>query len=166
VFTLRPTVRLAKRLGIPVQSEPFGPTTTLGDWYANVIPLHPSHVVLCVSEVSLLPVVLRGQRVRHTMLSEFPNGVADILRAIGVDGIDISNELEEMRRFIVGKPTSRSVLSSMNDLAWGLECRLKAVPGIPFSELALELAATPCGPLKYASPIEATRALFRGRVAS
>jgi hypothetical protein len=166
VFTFRPTARLAKRLGIPSQPDHLRPTTTLGDWYANVIHLRPRHVVLCISETSLLPVVLSGQGLRKTMLSDFRTGVSGVLAAIGVDTFDISTELEEMRRFIVGKPLSRSVLGSMNDLAWGLECRLEADPEISLKDLALELAETPCGPLKYASPIEATRALFSGKTAS
>ena len=166
MFTLRPTARLTKRLGIPAQQEQYRPTTALGDWYANVLHLRPRHLVLCVSGASLLPVVLNGQGLRETMLTDFRTGVTDILAAIGIDHFDISTELEEMRRFIVGKPLSRSVLGSMNDLAWGLECRLEANPGIPLKELALELADTPCGPLKYDSPIEATRALFSGKTAS
>ena len=166
MFTLRPTARLAKRLGIPAQAEQYRPTTALGDWYANVIHLRPRHVVLCVSETSLLPVVLSGQGLRKTMLTDFRAGVIDVLVAIGVDAFDISRELEEMRRFIIGKPFSRSVVGSMNDLAWGLECRLEADPGISFRELALKLAETPCGPLKYDSPIKVTRALFSGKTAS
>jgi hypothetical protein len=100
------------------------------------------------------------------MLTDFRTGIAGILAAIGVDDFDIAAELEEMRRFIVGKPLSRSVLGSMNDLAWGLECRLEAEPRIPLKDLALQLAGTPCRPLKYDSPIEATRALFSGKTAS
>jgi hypothetical protein len=100
------------------------------------------------------------------MLTDFRTGIIEILTAIGVDDFDISAELEEMRRFIVGKPLRRSVLGSMNDLAWGLECRLEADPRIPLKQLALELANTRCGPLKYDSPIEATGALFSGKTAS
>jgi hypothetical protein len=117
--------------------------------------------VLCVSERSLLPVVVTGRDIRKTLLSNFRTAVAEVLAAIGVDPAQAHSELEAMRRFVVGKPVSRSVLGSMNDLAWGLECRLEADPVVSFVDLALQLGETPCSPLGYSSPTEVTRRMLQ-----
>ena len=56
MVTLRCTQKLLRRL--EVTDKPAAPTPVLGDWYANILFSRPHQLVLCVSERSLLPVVL------------------------------------------------------------------------------------------------------------
>jgi hypothetical protein len=105
-------------------------------------------------------VVVAGRDLRGTLLNNFRAGVRNMLAAIGVDNAQAHAELEAMRRFVVGKAVNRSVLGSMNDLAWGLECSLEREPSASFTDLALELGETPCSPLGYSSPIEVTRRML------
>ena len=58
MITLRCTQRLLKRLKANPRTEPDAPSAKLGDWYAQVTALHRRHVVLAVSERTLLPVLL------------------------------------------------------------------------------------------------------------
>lgn len=50
-----------RRLCVTEESEVSPPTTALGDWYANILFLRPQQLVLCVSERTLLPVVISGK---------------------------------------------------------------------------------------------------------
>ena len=61
MVSLRCTAKLLERLGISKPGEPPEPTAALGDWCANIIFTPQGHYVLCVSERSLLPVMLSAR---------------------------------------------------------------------------------------------------------
>jgi hypothetical protein len=56
LFTLRCTKKLLTRLKVKPDPRPPPSTTKLGDWYADVLNLGRERLVLCVSELTLLPV--------------------------------------------------------------------------------------------------------------
>jgi hypothetical protein len=160
VFTFRPTARLAKRLGVRSALQDQPATTRLGDWYGNLI-YHGSHqMILCTSDKSLLTVVLPARDAKRSLVAALPASLGPLLRAIGVPAVRIQRELDAMRESAMGKPLSRSVLGSMNDLPYGLLYRLDDDPGTPFEEVALDLAETLCSPLGYDSPRETARRLL------
>jgi len=135
-------------------------TTRLGDWYANLLYHGRRQLILCTSDRSLLSVVLPARDAKRSLPSDLPAGVGDLLRAIEIPDKRIQQELEAMQEAAVGKPLSRSVLGSMNDLASGLLYRLDDDPDEPFEQVALDLAETPCSPLGYDSPRETARRLL------
>lgn len=58
MFNPRCTNSLLKRLKLKSNPDPCPPTTRLGDWYANIIYARPKRLVLCVSERTLLPLLV------------------------------------------------------------------------------------------------------------
>jgi hypothetical protein len=160
VFRYRPTAKLAKRLGTQPAYQQHPTTTRLGDWYGNLLRFGHHQMILCTSDKSLLSVVLPAKDAKRSLAVSLPMAVASLLRAIGVRDLRIQSELDAMREAVIGKPLSRSVLGSMNDLAFGIMCRLDDDPGAPFLDLALELAETRCSPLGYDSPLTTARQLL------
>lgn len=157
MFTLRATSKLLKRMKATPDASPPPPTGLLGDWYANVHLLRPAHLVLAVSERTLLPVVVPAREMR-----DLPERIAlaagDVLRAIGVSEEQVIRELRHMCEWNVAKTNNRSVLGTMNDFAWMMEAGDGETTTL--LERALLLARCPCGPLEMDSPREATVALF------
>ena len=86
--------------------------------------------------------------------------VGRLLLGIDIPESKVAGELTEMREFSVARTDNRTVLGSMNDLAFQVEVRLEARPATSFDELALELSDVPCGPLSYAYPAEVARRLL------
>ena len=159
MFTLRCTQKLLRR-GL---SESEGPeqqaTTMLGDWYANIIFSKPQQVVLCISERTLLPVIVpvKGIQSLSTRVSQ---AVFEVLLALGVAPEAVQKERSNMERCRIGRTASKRVLGSLNDLLFQLEYGLHDHPERSPLEHALWLAETPCKPIEYASPDRATQALF------
>ena len=57
-----------------------------------------------------------------------------------------------MTKVAIGATASRSVLGSLNDLAFLSRAVIDEQPEIDLTMLAMEVAETPCAPLKYESP--------------
>ena len=160
MYTLRCTKRALDRFRLrPHEGEPQESDTVLGDWYANLLNVGRKRWVFCLSERSLLPVVVPARR------DEFPAGlpaaVADTLTQLGVDENARAGELDEMTRHSIGRTRSRTVLGVMTDLALAAEIGLR--DGMNPVELSLWLAHTPIKPIGYGSPDEATLELFAAR---
>jgi hypothetical protein len=81
VFTLRATRKLLTTIKAKPAKEPPASTTVLGDWYANVTN---DGIILCVSEKTLLPVVLPREAIRAITV-ELPRALATVLDKLGVD---------------------------------------------------------------------------------
>lgn len=61
VFTFRCTQKLLDRLHVTPTLAPDPSDSVLGDWYANLIRVGRTQLVLAVSERTLLPVVLEAK---------------------------------------------------------------------------------------------------------
>jgi hypothetical protein len=159
VFTLRCTSRLTKRLGAPLSTSRMAPTPRLGDWYANLIHVGRLQLVLCVSDRTLLPVVLPAGPIA-TLIPRLRVGVAQVLGACGIAKEEIAREDAAMENVAYGKTENRQVIGIMVDFAKALEFYVDDRPS-PL-ELSLRLARTPCSPLykTTVSPDRATVALF------
>jgi hypothetical protein len=66
----------------PGESPPSS-TGRLGDWYASLLVVHSAHLVLCLSERTLLPVIVPAKDIA-TLPTRLPLAVGEILQAIGV----------------------------------------------------------------------------------
>jgi len=157
MFSIRCTQKLLRRLD---QSEQWtGPTTVLGDWYANVLFSRPHQLVLCVSERSLLPVVLLAKE-PNTLTPRLSVAVGEVLQRLGVAPALIEREQIAMRDFAYGRTQNRRVRGSLNELMFKLSWYLRDRPAKSLLEHSLHLAETPCSPIGYSSPDRVTVELF------
>jgi len=157
VFTLRCTAKVLTRLKVSPAAVPLEPSTRLGDWYANLLFTRPAHLVLCVSERTLLPVLVPAREL-ETLPSRLRRLACEALEAIGVPDHAVHLEESAMADVAIGRTASRRVLGSMNDFAWMADGYLDGRTSL--LDVSLRLAETPCGPLEMNSPRRATLALF------
>jgi hypothetical protein len=155
MVTLHCTRKLRKKLGSRRFEEAGTPTTTLGDWYGNLIVVHRNPLILFASENSRLPVLLPA--------ADFPNiedqfraAVVDLLQWLGVSQEAIRREQAAMMEIAYAPARNRSVLGTMTDLYLGLEWILYRDPGRTLTEYALNLSKTPCAPMDYDNPRDKT----------
>lgn len=159
MHTLRCTQKLL-RSGVRETAEPLGPTTSvLGDWYANVLFSRPQRLVVCVSEVTLLPVVLPASPA-VTLAGRLPQALAEVLQRIGVAPDAIRTEIGQMSPAAVGRTANRRVLGTLNQFLFQLEVgtRFPEDRNRSTLELSLWLAGTPCSALDGTFPDRVTRA--------
>jgi len=155
MFTLRCTARLRKRLGTTEETTSAQPSTQLGDWYAHLLFTRPQ-LVLCVSERTLLPVVIAA-REGSLLVPRLREAAAQMLRALGVGEAAVAAGRDAMMDAVIGKTMSRQVLGSMNDFVRMLDSYRGAGTLL---DVSLRLAETPCGPVRMNSPQEETIRVF------
>jgi hypothetical protein len=137
------------------------PDTVLKNWYAKPFNQGRQRLILCTSECSLLTVIIPAKDLAklHVRLAE---AVARLLIYLDVPTDQVAQERRAMDTMQVSPTASRSVLGTMNDMAWlaarhiseeGAECDL--------DNIALEINQAPCGPIKMDSPDRLSRNLFR-----
>lgn len=159
VFTLRATRRLLTAMNAAPSDEPPPPSTLLGDWYANATN---DSLVICVSERTLLPVVLPREALSAIVL-ELPRALAMVLEELGVDRAAIERERFAMVQSAVSTTANRRVVGFLNEFAFMLEAMRERPPRRSLLQTSLHLAHTPCNAssAKLVSwPDAATRAAF------
>lgn len=160
MVVLRCTTRLLSQLKSPPIAKPPKSTTRLGDWYAHLLILRPARLIICVSERTLLPVIIPAKEI-----SKFPErltaAVGDALRQMGIADQLVDSELEQMTSPVLSKTESRRVLGSLNDFVRLMEAFVGS--GMPLSEISKQLSQAPCSPLGMESPDRATPLLFKGQ---
>lgn len=161
MMTLRCTRRLAARLTLTPGADSLEATNHLGDWYANALNIGHKRLVLCVSERSLLSVVLPARDLRQ-LTSRLPDAVRSLLGRLGVPGDIAEAEVASMLPISLGLTRNRSVVGSMVDL--GREAAFLVAPKIPRPPIAdaeLALAGVPCLQLQpHVFPFRAVSALL------
>ena len=160
MLVLRCTQKLLKKSPGPPSGQSDALVPTLGNWHANLIRLANSPIVLCVNDVSLLPILIPGKNFPH-FVSAFRERLAGRLGRIGLPHDRISVEQAAMEIVQVQPTNNRSVLGSMNDLVRHLKWRM----GTHFdfreaNQLEDMLSEIPMGSLKYEYPIEVAAAAF------
>jgi hypothetical protein len=158
VLVVRLTARLASRLKVKLETAPPSSSTKLGDLYANLVRVGRTQLVLAVSERTLLPVVIEAAPA-SSLVPRLRDGLAEVLRGLGVREEAIREEEAAMETVTFGKTANRQVVGTMVELARMLDVY---VDHRPLLDVALHLAETPCRPLKpgYCFPNEVTRKLF------
>lgn len=162
MFTLRCARKLLARGLAPSADPPPVADALLGDWYATLIYGRPIHLVLAVSQRTLLPVVLPAREAR-TLPRRLPAGALEVLQAIGVDPDAARREVDAMAVATIAKTSDRRVIGSLNELVFQLERSLELGRDRDLLGMALWLAKTPMKLLDYESPDVATRALFHAK---
>jgi hypothetical protein len=159
VTVFRCTARLAKRLRVELASDALPSAGSLGDWYANSLNIGTARYVLCLSSLTLLPVILPSRKAEFP--SRFPHYLGAVLQAIGVAPALIESELQAPGPFTYAKTRDRSLIGSLNDF---IHC------GSAFLEYGespldanLKLTDMPTKVLGYGRPADAARAAIESR---
>ena len=156
MFRLRCTRKLLQR----IKDEPLEgsvPTTTaLGDWYANVIPMPFGELLLFLNERSLLTAAIPGEDVKF-ILPQFRQRLDNLLKRFNVPNRLVIAEIRNMGNVLITKTASRSVLGSMNDVAFNYQAMVEYDETgriQKLGELELKLSSMPHKPLNYGFPID------------
>ena len=160
MFTLECTRKLLARLGLAALDELAEPSTRLGNWCANVIPLGAREVVLLVSMRSLLPVLVPAGPIEAVVVG-LRQALADVLPGIGAPAASVEAELRAMNEVRIGRTSSRQLLGSMTDFVYLAEAHFCSRDLV---EVALKLAESPCNPIGMRSPGVVARELMELRV--
>jgi hypothetical protein len=164
LFTLRCTRKLLRRGLTESPQGEVAATTLLGDWYANVLVTRPQHLVLCISERTLLPVIVPAKGI-GALPTRLVEALSPTLAALSIPPTLAQAECEHMRAHRIGRTASRRVLGSLNELMYLLEHSLHAHPERSLLDHSLWLAQTPCKGVEYNAPDRATQALFMSSAA-
>lgn len=162
MFTFRCTQKLLDRLNAAPVAETVSPSTVLGDWYANLVRVGRTQVVMAVAERTLLPVVVSAKDGR-SLVQRIAEALDPMLASIGVPADDIVAERHAMQYWIIGKTASRSILGSLNDMVFQLQVGLTHFPDRTLLAHLLWLAKTPMKVIEYGAPDRATAAAFATR---
>ena len=164
MYALRCTQKLLQRMGTLAPSDDATSTTVLGDWYANILFSRPRQLVLCVSERTLLPVVVPAKDI-HQLPARLIDSLSAVLSVLGVDAEAIAREHAAMQGVNICRSKSKQVLGSLNQLMFQLESQLHWYPDLTLNEHALRLADTPMKGVEYSAPGRATTAIFQAACA-
>jgi hypothetical protein len=145
VLIVRATRKLLRLMGPPTAPDDDRGTTLLGPWYATVLFWRP-RVVLLVNGVTLLPVLLPLAPAR-TLTGRLAEQISTVLTTLDVPSAIVDQERRHMRTAQFGVTTNRSVVGVMTDFARLAEIHNEDDPSVDLVALAVQLAATPCGPL-------------------
>ena len=159
MLVFRCTQNLLTRLGEKAIEPPARSTTQLGDWYINLVTTRKHRLLLFVSETTCLPVVIKVSEL-VTIVPRFRVALAEQLGALGVGAAAIAQEVDDEGSVAIAKTASRQVLGVMTDVAFQAKWELEEGPPRELLQLSLRLSETPCGPLRYVHPAEATRTLL------
>lgn len=138
MLIVRCTAKLLGRLRALPEPSSAPSTTRLGDWYATILPMRPSHLVLLVSEVSRLTVVLPAREL-PTLARRIPDAIARVLQDLGVDPGTIDEEREAMTDVSFDRTASRSVLGTMNEFVLHLGLMRDAHPAMTEHAMSMKL---------------------------
>jgi hypothetical protein len=155
LFYLHCTQKLLKRLN-PEVVEIGRSTTTLGNWYATVLPWKPQ-IAMLVNERTLVP-ALMPLAPAADLTKRFPGALADILAAHGVPDSFIESEISQMQAIKYARTQNRSIVGIMTQFAYLAEAYRVGDKNNDLIALSLRLAHTPCSPL-YKGPVFPDRAL-------
>ena len=159
MVVFRCTRRLAKRFNLRLTDDVSPPASVLGDWYANLLNVGHSRLVLCLSERSLLPVLLPARK------REFPERFSDylipVLEHLGLPRGIVESEARLSREALLAPTRSRRILGALNDFAANAVFLLRdAVPPCSPFEAALRLSEMPSKPLDFGCPNRVARSLL------
>jgi hypothetical protein len=80
----------------------------LGDWYANILFRKPQLLVICISECTLLPVVVTAKDI-HTLPERLGIAVYEVLIALGVTPQLADQERTQIQSLQFGRTNNKCI---------------------------------------------------------
>lgn len=161
MVVLRCTQKLRQRVPVPVDGTVPISTTVLGEWTCNLVRFGRIQAILCVSHVTLLPVLLPAPQAK-TFPIRLATFLPEVLVGLATPG-QIAQEVAEMTRFSIAPTKNRQVLGSLNDFKRMADWSLVSVDPDHLLAVSRQLAEAPCKPIGYQSPERATASAFAAR---
>jgi len=162
MVTLRLTHKLQKLLEIDLTEQLRSTTSKLGDWYANFVPTYSGDLILFVNEKTLLSVAIPMWESNHLLLL-FRLRVGNLLGMIGIPSKVIDQELQHYNDIQLDKTRNRSVLGSMNDIAFqyqGIAEMAENKTDLSLSNAEYQMSQMPCKPIDYRAPMDVAKELL------
>ena len=164
---IRCTGKLRKEMGLKNSdlwdAEPK--FSYLGSWHANLIYIERKKCVLFVNDKTLFNFIAPG--VSRSEIRNLDVLFKSLLRCVlseeGFDGSAKEKIMSEYDNISYAKTKSRSVLGSMNDLAFHYKYHIHHVGGLhspAIPNIIRRLNEMPMGAIEYAYPIEALKAMY------
>ena len=146
MYSIHATKKLLDRVKQPVEAAVQEPTTALGNWYATVLFWRPQ-VALFVNERTLLPVLVPLSPAAR-LADRLPDQLGRVLEHLGTPIDFVLQEVCAMSEGTYAKTANRSVVGSMNDLAFHAGVNRSGGEADDLVGLSGRLAGVPCGPLR------------------
>lgn len=161
-MTLRCTKKLLDKLEIDRPGEPGPATARLGDWYGTILHTRPAHLLVFISEASMLAMVLEGRELR-TMVPRFRRMLVEMLERIGVSQDNIDAELQRMSPMAFGPTVNRRVVGVLNQACKDLKVMLPLEPEFTIYDWSWQLSRTPWSPIRFERQEDIVRRLLGER---
>lgn len=164
---IRCTKKLQKEMGLKKSdlsgSEPK--LSFLGPWHANLIYIDRRKCILLVNDKTLFNFIIPDvSRAQIQKLDELFKGYFEcVLPEEGFGKIDKERIMTEYQEIEYSNTNSKSVLGSMNDLAFHYKYHILSEGGVHSSALPniiKKLNRMPMGAIEYRFPIEALKAVY------
>ena len=137
----------------------------LGSWHANMIYIDGKKCLLFVNDKTLFNFIVPD--ITKTQIRElskiFKSTLACVLSAEGVPEGAKAKIMSECESILYGNTNSKSVLGSMNDLAFHYKHHIQSEGGAhsyAVPSIIGKLNRMPMGALEYVYPIEALKAIY------
>lgn len=118
---LRCTAKLLKAMKAAPEAQLQPAGNRLGEWTANLIRSGRTQRVLAVSEPTRMAVVIDAAPYASIPV-RLCEALLDALLHLGIDSRDALAEIEAMQPLQLATTRSRSVLGTLNQFAWQIEC--------------------------------------------
>jgi len=155
------TARLLSELGANRSTEP-GQSTSLWDWHANLLWIERRKWVLFTNDQTLYSFFVR--LVKRPLPPDFAQlfrlGLFKSLMGERLDEPLVEYAMRNHQTVVIAKTSNRSVLGSMNDLAFQTRCLVETMGGLAradLSEVNRELNRVPMSAIEYRSGIDELR---------
>ena len=155
------TAKLLNELGTHQLTE-SGQSSNLWDWHANLLRIERKKWVLFTNDQTLYSFFVRF--VKRPLSPDFTEvfrlGLFKSMMDEGFAEPLVEYAVRNHQNIVIAKTTSRSVLGSMNDLAFQLKCLIETMGGLAradLSEVNREMNRIPMSAIKYRVSIDELR---------
>jgi len=161
MVTIRCTAKLLKELDTKPASVP-AQLPGLSDWHANLLRVDRKKCVLFTNDLTLYSFLIHKEKktLSAGFGEQFRLGLFKSLMSDGLNDSQVKRMLDSQDSIVVAKTNSRSVLGSMNDLAFQIKYMVQAKGGLTMADLAeinRQLNRIPMGAIKYNFSIDELR---------
>ena len=152
------TTKLLNELGVKLANAPDQPSS-LCDWHANMLWLDRKKHVLFTNDQTLYSLLVPWNKSPRLtdFIQRFRLGLLKSLMSDGLAEVQTEYLLSEYMQVTITKTNSRSVLGSMNDLAFQIKSMVfmnGGVTDVNLSEVNWQLNRIPMSAIKYKFSID------------